>query len=77
MIETETTKVKTVFFKSFYGDENAFAQATEWVNGEGGDFTVSCGKTEKQISLSFEEQSALQVIINAMNVDIINSKGTK
>lgn len=50
-----------------------FVQGIEWVNGEGADFTISCGKVEKFISLTHEEQSAMQAIMGSLNLNITNS----
>jgi len=66
-IETQNVKSKSLFFKSFYGDKNAFVALVEWANGEGLDVTVSCNG-EKHISLTAEELDAIIAVYSMFNL---------
>ena len=66
-IDTDVVKSKSLYYKSFYGDDNAYVTMTEWANGEGYDVSVSCNG-EKHISMTSEEFDALIALYHAFNL---------
>jgi len=68
-IETQNVKSKTLFFKSTFGDKNAFVTLVEWANGEGHDITVSCNG-DKHISLTSEEFDAIITLYHSFYLTI-------
>ena len=61
-IEESQVKTKSLYWKSLFGDENAFVTFTEWANGEGFDVAISANKREQIFALTEEELSAIMAL---------------
>jgi len=76
-IEESKVKTKSLFWKSFYGDENVFVTMTEWVNGEGFDVAINANKREQILSLTDEELSAIMALYSGWALSSPEAKEKK